>query len=81
MAPDPTLAYATLRQLAKMQYWATRALGFSQEECVQRVGGLVREFTDDLGVSEATEETWWRMISNELDLRSDGPASGRTDVP
>lgn len=68
MKTDLTLAFATLRQLAKMQYWTTRSLDFTHEACIQRVGALVREFTDDISADESTERSWWEMISNELNM-------------
>lgn len=62
---DP-LTFATVRQLAKLQYWATRALGLSHADGVERALTLIVEFADDLTVGPELQHAWHVRIAGEL---------------
>ncbi len=64
---DDLFAFATVRQLAKLQYWATRALNFGHQDAVQRAQMLVAEFAEDIKIGRGVEQRWHERIGGELE--------------
>lgn len=59
--------FATARQLAKLQYWATRALGMDHGVAVDRARTVIVEFCQDLGMPPGASDAWWTRVGGELE--------------
>lgn len=67
MSVSDVTAFATARQLAKLQYWATRALGLEHGSAVDRAQTVIVEFCQDLGMPAGAADAWWTRVSGELE--------------